>query len=154
MAAVDVDLNLLRQFHAAHFLRQPVPNLKTACASSQTTSSDETHVEDCDHDLGYYVDGVKRALTDEQIAMFRHSEIQRLLQERRREAEVALDEQERPEGRLKHPVKSKTKIHNDPRGDVEGLQARGKSAAGNVLKSGNANIGGQKRKLVQYAEDE
>jgi hypothetical protein len=34
--------------------------------------------------LGYYADGVKRTLTDEQIAMFRHSEIQTLLRERRR----------------------------------------------------------------------
>lgn len=31
-----------------------------------------------DDGLGYYPDGVKRTLTDEQIAMFRHSEIQTL----------------------------------------------------------------------------
>lgn len=37
-----------------------------------------------DDGLGYYPDGVKRTLTDEQIAMFRHSEIQTLLRERRR----------------------------------------------------------------------
>ncbi|KAF2772114.1 hypothetical protein EJ03DRAFT_324957 [Teratosphaeria nubilosa] len=36
-----------------------------------------------DDGLGYYPDGVKRTLTDEQIAMFRHSEIQELLRERR-----------------------------------------------------------------------
>lgn len=42
-------------------------------------------------DLGYYPDGVKRALTDEQIAIFRHSEIQALLKERRREEEVRED---------------------------------------------------------------
>jgi len=33
--------------------------------------------------LGYYSDGTRRTLTDEQIKMFRHSEIQRLLSERR-----------------------------------------------------------------------
>jgi len=33
--------------------------------------------------LGYYPDGVKRTLTDEQIAIFRHSEIETLLRERR-----------------------------------------------------------------------
>jgi hypothetical protein len=38
-------------------------------------------------DLGCYPDGVKRTLTDEQIAMFRHSEIQQLLRERRRKRE-------------------------------------------------------------------
>lgn len=34
-------------------------------------------------DLGYYEDGTRRTLTDDQIAMFRHSEIQRLLTARR-----------------------------------------------------------------------
>ena len=33
-------------------------------------------------DLGHYPDGVKRTLTDEQIAMFRHSEIYSILRER------------------------------------------------------------------------
>ena len=33
-------------------------------------------------DLGYYPDGVKRTLTDDQIAMFRHSEIYAILRER------------------------------------------------------------------------
>ena len=33
-------------------------------------------------DLGYYPDGVKRTLTDDQIAMFRHSEIYSILRER------------------------------------------------------------------------
>lgn len=32
-------------------------------------------------DLGYYHDGVKRTLTDAQIAIFRHSEIQEMLSE-------------------------------------------------------------------------
>ena len=36
-----------------------------------------------DDGLGYYHDGVKRTLTDEQIAIFRHSEIQTLLKARR-----------------------------------------------------------------------
>ena len=40
-----------------------------------------------DDGLGYYPDGVKRTLTDDQIAMFRHSEIQTLLRERRRRRE-------------------------------------------------------------------
>lgn len=35
-----------------------------------------------DDDLGYYPDGVKRTLTDDQIAMFRHSEIYSILRER------------------------------------------------------------------------
>ncbi|KAK7713477.1 hypothetical protein SLS64_004727 [Diaporthe eres] len=41
---------------------------------------DEAYYEDDEDDdgLGYYPDGVKRTLTDEQIAMFRHSETQAL----------------------------------------------------------------------------
>jgi hypothetical protein len=40
--------------------------------------NDQTTAED----LGYYADGVKRTLTDEQIRIFRHSEIHALLRER------------------------------------------------------------------------
>lgn len=39
-------------------------------------------VEEEEDDLGYYPDGVKRTLTDEQIAMFRNSEIYSLLRKR------------------------------------------------------------------------
>ena len=35
-----------------------------------------------DDDLGYYPDGAKRTLTDDQIAMFRHSEVYSILRER------------------------------------------------------------------------
>lgn len=40
-----------------------------------------------DDGLGYYEDGAERTLTDEQIAMFRHTEIQTILRERRRRLE-------------------------------------------------------------------
>lgn len=52
------------------------------------TAPEEHYYEDDDDGLGYYEDGVKRTLTDEQIAMFRHSEIQRVLLERRRRQEA------------------------------------------------------------------
>ena len=42
---------------------------------------ENTGSEDVD-ELGYYPDGVKRTLTDEQIAMFRHSEMYSILRER------------------------------------------------------------------------
>lgn len=41
-----------------------------------------------EHELGYYADGVRRTITDEQIAMFRHSEIQALLRERRQRQQL------------------------------------------------------------------
>lgn len=42
-----------------------------------------------DEDLGYYPDGVKRTLTDEQIQIFRHSEIHSLLRARQLEQDDA-----------------------------------------------------------------
>lgn len=49
----------------------------------------EQEYNECDDDdgLGYYSDGVKRTLTDEQIAIFRHSELEKL--RRAMEAEEA-----------------------------------------------------------------
>jgi hypothetical protein len=43
----------------------------------------EEYYDDVDDGLGYYPDGTKRTLTDEQIAMFRHSEIHAMLRKRR-----------------------------------------------------------------------
>ncbi|KAM0712322.1 hypothetical protein Q7P37_011417 [Cladosporium fusiforme] len=45
-----------------------------------------------DDGLGWYEDGVKRTLTDEQIEMFRHTELEELMRKRRLEAEA--EEQE------------------------------------------------------------
>jgi hypothetical protein len=47
----------------------------------------EEQIYDGDDGLGYYDDGAKRTLTDEQIAMFRHSEIHKILLQRRRRLE-------------------------------------------------------------------
>ena len=80
----------LRAFHAKHFAGSQAP-------VNFFTSNDATHEEaeeDEDDGLGYYADGVKRTLTDDQIAMFRHSEIQALLRERRRQFEEEQSETE------------------------------------------------------------
>lgn len=47
----------------------------------------EEYYDEEDDGLGYYPDGTKRTLTDEQIAMFRHSEIQAILRQRRLQKE-------------------------------------------------------------------
>jgi len=73
----------LRNFHAKHFPQAPLPS-----AFSQT--SPEEVVEEEDDGLGCYPDGVKRTLTDEQIAIFRHSEIEAILKERRLRKEAGL----------------------------------------------------------------
>ncbi|KAK4997443.1 hypothetical protein LTR66_003138 [Elasticomyces elasticus] len=72
----------LRAFHATHFPgARPPPAFFADPAYLASVTARE------DDGLGYYPDGVKRTITDEQIAMFRHSEIQALLKERRREQE-------------------------------------------------------------------
>lgn len=58
--------------------------------------------EEDDDSFGYYEDGNRRTLTDEQITMFRHSEIQELLRERRLQRDEE-DYQDRvPEQREDH----------------------------------------------------
>jgi len=58
--------------------------------TQETHDPSEEHDAECyeEEDLGTYPDGTPRTLTDDQIAMFRHSEIQTLLRERRRAREA------------------------------------------------------------------
>jgi hypothetical protein len=79
----------LRDFHRAHFPGQKTPPLRETSTVLPDSATPEAH-EDDEDDLGWYHDGVKRTLTDEQVAMFRHSEIQRLLQQRRLNANQAV----------------------------------------------------------------
>ena len=60
----------LKTFHLKHF---PAASLPQSFASAQYRD------QELEDELGYYPDGTKRTLTDDQIAMFRHSEIQQLL---------------------------------------------------------------------------
>lgn len=93
----------LKCFHARHYPHVAVPNvIVDAGESSLGDGHASTPVEydgEDDDGLGYYPDGVKRTLTDEQVAMFRHSEIQALLRERRRREEQAGDTSEEGEVR-------------------------------------------------------
>ena len=58
---------------------------------------EEEYTEEAEDDgLGYYEDGVKRTLTDEQIAIFRHSEIEAFLRDRRHAQEAKEDESVSP----------------------------------------------------------
>ncbi|KAI0474804.1 hypothetical protein F4859DRAFT_79751 [Xylaria cf. heliscus] len=72
-------------FHATHFSNDAIglfesqflrPNL--ANINSGSCYNYEGDEEEEDDGLGYYPDGVKRTLTDEQIAIFRHSELEAL----------------------------------------------------------------------------
>ena len=72
-------------------------------------------------DLGYYPDGVKRTLTDEQIAMFRHSEIYSILRARqvRRENLEAEGGEQSVELDTKPEEDAKTTMFLDEEGEVK-----------------------------------
>lgn len=72
-----------------------------------------------DDGLGYYEDGAKRTLTDEQIAMFRHSEIQAILKERRlqqQEVSEAEDKEQRdtPEACQRKSSEDEARLESPP----------------------------------------
>ncbi|OAL55954.1 hypothetical protein IQ07DRAFT_595592 [Pyrenochaeta sp. DS3sAY3a] len=72
----------LRAFHSKHFPHAAEP--KTFLHGVDVDAAAEDYYEEDAYyeDLGHYSDGVQRTLTDEQIAMFRHSEIQAILRQR------------------------------------------------------------------------
>ncbi|KAL4798277.1 hypothetical protein BDV19DRAFT_386559 [Aspergillus venezuelensis] len=102
-----VTLEDLHSFQAKHFPNaltinrysqtQSPANLTQTTQTTQTTtnppyeaSTEEQNPEAEGEDLGYYHDGRKRTLTDEQIRIFRHSEVHALLRER----QLAREEEE------------------------------------------------------------
>ena len=82
----------LQAFHERHFLSQLAPPISWLGFQNDAQDNYTKDAEPDEASLGHYADGNPRTLTDEQIAMFRHSEIQRLLAERRQAAEAEEDE--------------------------------------------------------------
>ncbi|KFY33921.1 hypothetical protein V494_07207 [Pseudogymnoascus sp. VKM F-4513 (FW-928)] len=81
----------LADFYTKHFSGHSKDHFATTFLAEGVT-------EEEDDNLGYYADGVKRTLTDEQIAMFRHTEIETLLREKRKSDEAKADKAERALG--------------------------------------------------------
>ncbi|KAJ9648586.1 hypothetical protein H2199_001441 [Coniosporium tulheliwenetii] len=79
----SVTVEDLHHFRSRHF--HDISNLTTFNSSPNEPAWDASEE---DHELGYYADGVRRTITDEQVAMFRHSEIQALLRERRQRQQL------------------------------------------------------------------
>ena len=83
----------LLAFHASHFsVSATEHSTKNHLADQVELTAQQPEEEEGEYEeddgLGYYPDGVKRTLTDEQIAIFRHSEIQALLRKRRHATEA------------------------------------------------------------------
>ncbi|KAI0178871.1 hypothetical protein GGR52DRAFT_533894 [Hypoxylon sp. FL1284] len=71
-------------FHDAHFSHAAIQLFDAQFCHPEANQDEDQYYEECeeyyeeDDGLGYYPDGVKRTLTDEQIAIFRHSELETL----------------------------------------------------------------------------
>lgn len=78
----------LAQFHESHFTGQQSPPISHPTLGFALTNALHglQNTAPQDDALGHYEDGVKRTLTDDQIAIFRHTEIQELLNDRERSA--------------------------------------------------------------------
>ncbi|KZM18540.1 uncharacterized protein EKO05_0002346 [Ascochyta rabiei] len=77
-----VTVDDLRDFHAKHFLHALATEHVLHGVQAEPA---EEYCEEEEGGLGYYEDGTPCTLTDEQIAMFRHSEIQAIIRKRRQQ---------------------------------------------------------------------
>jgi hypothetical protein len=94
---ITISQDDLAAFHTHHFdgKQQGFPKTLLSATAPETTLVREEYFEDRDLEydyedddgLGYYPDGVKRTLTDAQIAMFRWSEAQSLSRAKSRQLE-------------------------------------------------------------------
>ncbi|KAM0440975.1 hypothetical protein ACHAPT_000279 [Fusarium lateritium] len=80
-------------FHEAHFSQAGIASFGTTFINPP----DHQHIQDDmsydaweeeDDGLGYYPDGVKRTLTDEQIEIFRHSELEALRKKQAKQSDT------------------------------------------------------------------
>ncbi len=92
-----------------HFRGQRVPNISPDHSLVISNGGSPAPKDD---GLGRYHDGVERTLTDDQVKMFRHSEIQRLLSERRQARQEAEEAQEQAERREEERAR-KRKFYDD-----------------------------------------
>ncbi|KAI1649984.1 uncharacterized protein F4817DRAFT_329352 [Daldinia loculata] len=94
----EVSQEEISSFHDAHFSLAATKlfnaqffrpeNAQDEQDENQYYEEYEEYYEEEDDGLGYYPDGVKRTLTDEQIAIFRHSEIEALRRAKTRAAKL------------------------------------------------------------------
>ncbi|KAI1656882.1 hypothetical protein F4813DRAFT_390224 [Daldinia decipiens] len=94
----EVSQEEISSFHDAHFSLAATKLFNVQFFRPENTQDEqdenqyyeeyEEYYEGEDDGLGYYPDGVKRTLTDEQIAIFRHSEIEALRRAKTRPAKL------------------------------------------------------------------
>ncbi|KAI1106206.1 hypothetical protein F4804DRAFT_301929 [Jackrogersella minutella] len=92
----EVSQDEIKSFHDAHFSNAALDLFDFQFYHPENAQDDDQQYEEYegyygeeeDDNLGYYPDGVKRTLTDEQIAIFRHSEIEALRRDQEKAAKL------------------------------------------------------------------
>ena len=106
----------LLAFQLSHFGDDTQPETWFVEAEVALSYEPEFDHEDEENDeLGYYNDGAKRTLTDEQIQMFRHSEMEQLI----REGVLAREEEESVENTENLPKTGPTEPALSPASSIE-----------------------------------
>ncbi|KAG6104783.1 hypothetical protein E4U31_001814 [Claviceps sp. LM219 group G6] len=122
-------------FQHVHFSNEAVADFASAFTNlplntEENACSDEFHDwEDAD-ELGFYHDGVKRTLTDEQIAIFRHSELRE--HEKRQKAKVTELRNDAATAGAQMDGSAKEPSQSAPAHGNQGLKKKKKKGARNV----------------------
>lgn len=136
------EMQQLREFHASHFPNQETPDVHSGAAARQEAHDTEPEQHE---ELGYYEDGVRRTLTEEQVRMFRHSEIQRLLLVRRQQREKEQQAIERQERQLAQAADRKRRFDDEAVQQQQDVQTL--TYDDNTLAKGNHPPSGEKKFL-------
>lgn len=154
------------RFQADHFHHLQFPFTSAESHVYEHDDVDDYGYGEEEEDLGYYEDGVKRTLTDEQIKIFRHSEIHSLLRERQRlreeeeDGDQDQDEEILPDNPLvgeEQPLAAKsTESADNKRASATDTESAGESVEERPAKQprndpiAEAYSG---RKMVSYSDD-
>ncbi|KAJ5454011.1 uncharacterized protein N7458_004967 [Penicillium daleae] len=161
MQVPAVTLENLQAFQAAHF---PGHHQALHPPAAEPVVEDDTYADE--DDLGYYTDGVKRTLTDEQIRIFRHSEIHALLRKRQLEQDEAeyeararkssIDEagSDEVETRREEHVSDGKHVGNESHGQGQGQGRRQSSGAMKAKKRGRCESGNEPSQTLDYEDAE
>lgn len=114
-------------------------------------------IED-DDGLGWYPDGVKRTLTDEQVQIFRHSELQRLLLQLEQQHRTDKDDESTPNpaaevSRLQPDKSTPVKSNKNKRKNQRRRKQRDAAAATTAAAALATQTATEKRKWGQYVQD-
>jgi hypothetical protein len=142
-------------FHEAHFSQLATDHFQThflrpddppAQGTTYNAADEDEYYEEEDDGLGYYPDGVKRTLTDEQIAIFRHSELE-ALRRARESSQPRKSTTTNPEEDAVHDSSEEGEISSTPSGAAKKSKKRkrGKPKNNNKNRTGGEPIDLRKR---------